>query len=111
MDSSSYSGLSSSRQNSPSSLIPSDIEMDDFDSTDGRHRTVKHTSSQRHSDPNKSADILRLKRKFLKDQKKRNQHFATMEIKRQKLREVAVERRRAAKDRKVNKPLLVVYFL
>lgn len=72
----------------------------DIDSIDGRPINARRRPSQSQN-PDKAADILRLKRKFLKDQMTRNQHFAAIEIKRQKMRDAALERRKAAKDKKV----------
>ncbi|XP_066926586.1 DNA-dependent protein kinase catalytic subunit-like [Clytia hemisphaerica] len=96
---SSLSTLSNARQSSPTSIL-SDTPMV-IDSIDGRPINARRRPSQSQN-PDKAADILRLKRKFLKDQMTRNQHFAAIEIKRQKMREVAMERRKAAKDKKVS---------
>ena len=76
----------------------------EIDTVDGKRPSAHHHRQVRQSShaPDKAAEILRLKRKILKDQRTRNQHFASMEIKRQKMRDVAMERRKAAKDKKVS---------
>lgn len=65
-----------------------------MDVTDG-------TSVQKQS-KKPASDILRLKQKFLKDQRSRNMKFAALEKRRQKLKEETLERRKAARDRKVS---------
>ena len=45
--------------------------------------------------------ILHLKNRVMKDPKSRNVYFANMEIKKQKMRKLTLDRQRAASDRKV----------
>ena len=84
-----------------STLIGCDMEIDTVDGQRPSAHRYHHARQSSHA-PDKAAEILRLKRKILRDQRTRNQHFASMEIKRQKLRDVAMERRKAAKDKKVS---------
>ena len=79
------------------------MNMDmEIDTMDGRHLNTQNDRLRHPSHaPDKAAEILRLKRRILKDQRSRNQLFASMEVKRQKLRDAAIERRKAAKDKKV----------
>ncbi|XP_027045855.1 DNA-dependent protein kinase catalytic subunit-like [Pocillopora damicornis] len=55
-------------------------------------------SSQQFRDPNEKKEILKLKRRFLKDQSQTSTFFAKQAIKRNKIREQAIERQKAARE-------------
>lgn len=86
--------FSGSPPTSPTSLFA----MDSYSKTS---LAVDETDAGSKVAKERKNEILRLKRRFLKDQKARAAQFATLEIKRQKLREAVKERQKAARDRKV----------